>query len=95
MHVFANKCVMTCPNYVDIPHSGDHTPHGFVLPPKHTSMRENISTHSREVTPYKHIPCASLCDVRFHGLQYPPFVSLQSTSFMSTCILACGANISV
>ena len=45
MRVFANKCVTTCPNCVDIICFEVHTPHGFVLPLEHTSMGENISTH--------------------------------------------------
>ena len=73
---------------------GPHTFHDFVLPqstqqgrkrPLHIKGRSLLTSTS---------PYASLSDVEFHGMQDPPFGSLQSIPLTGTRVLACGAHIS-
>ena len=73
---------------------GSHIPHGFILlqstqqwgkRPLHIKGRSLLISTS---------PYASVGDVGLHGMQDPPFGSLQSTPLTGTRVLTCGAHIS-
>ena len=81
-------------SYVDIVCFGAHTPHNFVLSQNTQQwgkMYLHIKGRSFLINAFS---CASLGDVGFHGMQDPPFGSLQSTLLTGTHIPTCGAHTS-